>query len=98
MLIGKVVRPGLRSRNSPPAGAKPKARPKRGVYARTTRMADAAGVAAVLQPPRRAPVAQERFKWTPKQSFSYLATFFIATWLGAFLITFLLVQVLLRMS
>ena len=62
------------------------------------RMADAAGVAAVLQPPRRAPVAQERFKWTPKQSFSYLATFFIATWLGAFLITFLLVQVLLRMS
>ena len=61
-------------------------------------MADAAGVAAVLQPPRRAPVAQERFKWTPKQCFSYLATFFIATWLGAFLITFLLVQVLLRMS
>lgn len=61
-------------------------------------MADAAGVAAVLQPPRRAPVAQERFKWTPKQSLSYLATFFVATWLGAFLITFLLVQVLLRMS
>ena len=65
---------------------------------RSERMADAAGVAAVLQPPRRAPAAQERFKWTPKQSFSYLATFFIATWLGAFLITFLLVQVLLRMS
>lgn len=62
------------------------------------RMADAAGVAAVLQPPRRAPAAQERFKWTPKQSLSYLATFFVATWLGAFLVTFLLVQVLLRMS
>ena len=78
--------------------------PKARSYARirthdaAKRMADAAGVAAVLQPARRAPAAQERFKWTPKQSFSYLATFFIATWLGAFLITFLLVQVLLRMS
>ena len=88
-----------------PAGNSPPPTPRSaGWYARTrTRfselgMADAAGVAAVLQPPRRAPVAQERFKWTPKQSLSYLATFFVATWLGAFLITFLLVQVLLRMS
>ena len=85
-----------------PRRREPKARPISAAYTHAQRtgkrMADAAGVAAVLQPPRRAPVAQERFKWTPKQSFSYLATFFIATWLGAFLITFLLVQVLLRMS
>ena len=85
--------------SSPP----PSLAPPAGTHARARAfselgMADAAGVAAVLQPPRRAPVAQERFKWTPKQSLSYLATFFVATWLGAFLITFLLVQVLLRMS
>ena len=83
----------------PPSQRETQSAPKAAyTHARSERMADAAGVAAVLQPPRRALAAQERFKWTPKQSFSYLATFFIATWLGAFLITFLLVQVLLRMS
>ena len=98
---GNLLRRKFGSRISPPTGANPKrAQSAAYTHAQRTgkRMADAAGVAAVLQPPRRAPVAQERFKWTPKQSFSYLATFFIATWLGAFLITFLLVQVLLRMS
>ena len=58
---------------------------------------DAAAIAATM-PPRRAPAAPEKFKWTPKQSASYLTTYFVVTWLGAFLVTFLLVQVLLRMS
>lgn len=44
------------------------------------------------EPPR------ERFRWTPKSTFLYIVAFGLFTWLTAFIVTYMLVQVLLRVS
>ena len=55
-----------------------------------TSFADA--VLKAPEPPR------ERFKWTAQRTVLYVVAFGIATWLTAFIITYMLVQVLLRVT
>jgi hypothetical protein len=39
---------------------------------------------------------RDKYKWTPRRTIAYLFTFGVLTWMTAFLMTYLLVQVLLR--
>ena len=55
-----------------------------------TSFADA--VLKAPEPPR------ERFKWTAQRTVLYVVAFGMATWLTAFIITYMLVQVLLRVT
>ena len=54
--------------------------------------------APVSRPLEQVEAPQESFKWTPSRTAGYVLTFAVVTWLTAFIITYMLVQVLLRVS
>ena len=71
-----------------------------GTPAGSPRAGDVPAQTAMPFPPTRplVPETPQRFNWTPKRTAAYALTFFVVTWLSAFLVTYLLVQVLLRIS